>query len=185
MARRTALSRNRLISELNMTPLIDLTFLLLITFIITFPLIEQGIHVNLPKGKASELDSARTFAIAINDKAELFFDDLPTTPELLASDLKAKAEADPDVTILVRADESIPYGKVVAVLRLMHGANITRMALDKNNEVIGYEFVRLGKMLEAIRRGTDPGQAYEANKGSYGRFKPEDGAVKYIDPREE
>ncbi len=129
MARRTALSRSRLISELNMTPLIDLTFLLLITFMITIPLVEQGIHVRLPKGKASELDTARTFSIALNDKAELFFDNLPTTPELLANDLKAKAEADPDVTILVRADEGIAYGKVVAVLRLMHDANISRMAL--------------------------------------------------------
>lgn len=129
MARRTALSRNRQISELNMTPLIDLTFLLLITFIITFPLIEQGVHIRLPKGKASELDQAHTFSIAINDLAELFFDDLPTTEELLVDELKAKAEADPDVTILVRADERIAYGKVVAVLRLMHDANITRMAL--------------------------------------------------------
>jgi biopolymer transport protein TolR len=129
VARRTALNRSRLISELNMTPLIDLTFLLLITFMITIPLVEQGIRVRLPKGKASELDTSRTFSIALNDKAELFFDNLPTTPELLASDLKAKAEADPDVTILVRADETIPYGKVVAVLRLMHEANVTRMAL--------------------------------------------------------
>ena len=129
MARRTALNRSRLISELNMTPLIDLTFLLLITFMITIPLVEQGIRVRLPKGKTSELDTARTFSIALNDKAELFFDNLPTTPELLANDLKAKAEADPDVTILVRADEAIPYGKVVAVLRLMHEANITHMAL--------------------------------------------------------
>ena len=76
MARRTALSRNRIISEINMTPLIDLTFLLLITFIITFPLIEQGIPVRLPKGKASELDQANTFTITLNDKAEMehFFD---------------------------------------------------------------------------------------------------------------
>ena len=129
MARRTALNRNRQISELNMTPLIDITFLLLITFIITFPLIEQGIPVRLPKGKASELDQANTFSIAINDRSELFFDDVPTTEEALAAELKAKADENPDVTILVRADEKIAYGRVVAVLRLMHDANISRMAL--------------------------------------------------------
>ena len=129
MARRTALNRNRQISELNMTPLIDLTFLLLITFIITFPLIEQGIPVRLPKGKASELDQANTFSIAINDRSELFFDDVPATEEALAAELKAKADENPDVTILVRADEKIAYGRVVAVLRLMHDANISRMAL--------------------------------------------------------
>ena len=134
MARRTALSRNRLISEINMTPLIDLTFLLLITFIITFPLIEQGIPVRLPKGKASELDQANTFTITLNDKAEIFFDDVPTGAEALAAELKAKAAENPDVTILVRADEEIAYSKVVAILRLMHDANISRMALVTSPE---------------------------------------------------
>ena len=55
MARRTSLTSLKQISEINMTPLMDLTFILLITFIITFPLIEQGIAINLPKGKASEM----------------------------------------------------------------------------------------------------------------------------------
>ncbi|MBR5773432.1 MAG: hypothetical protein IKY44_01145 [Clostridia bacterium] len=59
---------------------------------------------------------------------------------------------------------------------------VTRIALDDNNEVIGYEFVRVGKMLEDIRHGVNPTEAYEKNKGSYGRF---DSAAKYIDPREE
>ena len=134
MARRTILSRNRIISEINMTPLIDLTFLLLITFIITFPLIEQGIPVRLPKGKASELDQANTFTITLNDKAEIFFDEVPTGEEALAAELKAKAAENPDVTILVRADERIAYGKVVAVLRMMHDANISRMALVTSPE---------------------------------------------------
>lgn len=129
MARRTPLSRRRQISEINMTPLMDLTFLLLITFMITFPLIEQGIPVRLPKGKSTELDQANTFSITLNAKGDLFFEDVPTSTDLLASDLKAKAEADPDVTILVRADEKIAYGKVAAILRMMHDAGITRMAL--------------------------------------------------------
>ena len=134
MRRRTSIFALQQLREINLTPLIDLTFLLLITFIITFPLIEQGIPVRLPKGKASELDQANTFSIAINDQAELFFDDLPTSEEALAAELKAKAEADPDVTILVRADESIAYGKVVSILRMMHDANISSMALVTSPE---------------------------------------------------
>ncbi len=62
---------------------------------------------------------------------------------------------------------------------------ITRMALDKNNEVIGYEFVRLGKMMEDIRKGKPAEDALKANTATYGRMKAEDGAVKFIDPREE
>ena len=59
---------------------------------------------------------------------------------------------------------------------------ILSVGLDKNNEAIGYKFVKTGKMLEDIRHGVDPKEAYEKNIGTYGRFAD---AVKYIDPREE
>lgn len=59
---------------------------------------------------------------------------------------------------------------------------INKMALDENNEVTGYQFVRVGKMLEDIRHGMTPNEAYEKNIGTYGRFE---NAAKYIDPREE
>lgn len=59
---------------------------------------------------------------------------------------------------------------------------ILSLALDENSEVTGYKFVRLGKMLEDIRHGVSPDEAYKNNIGQYGRF---DGAAKYIDPREE
>ena len=62
---------------------------------------------------------------------------------------------------------------------------VTRMALDEDMQVIGYEFVSLGKMTDFIKKGMEPNEAYEKSKGTYGRFKPEDGAVKYIDPRKE
>jgi len=62
---------------------------------------------------------------------------------------------------------------------------ILSLALDANGEIIGYKFVHLGKMMEAIRAGTDPKEAYDKNIGQYGRYNAEDGAVKYIDPRKE
>ncbi|MDD6828878.1 MAG: hypothetical protein PUD74_03700 [Bacteroidales bacterium] len=58
----------------------------------------------------------------------------------------------------------------------------TRVALNKDNEIIGYEFVNLGKMMDAIKKGVDAGEALEQAKGHYGQF---DAAVKYIDPRHE
>ena len=58
-------------------------------------------------------------------------------------------------------------------------------ALDENNEVIGYQFVSLGKMTDFIKKGDDPNTAWEKASGSYGRVKPEQGAVKIIDPRKE
>ncbi len=71
--------------------------------------------------------------------------------------------------------------KGVRYLEMAEGY-VLSVGLDKNGEIIGYKFVKLGKMLEAIRRGTDPTKAYNDNVGQYGRY---DEAVKYIDPREE
>lgn len=71
--------------------------------------------------------------------------------------------------------------KGVRYLEMAEGY-VTKIALDDEGEVIGYQFVRLGKMLEDIRHGTEPNEAYQKNIGQYGRF---DGAAKYIDPREE
>ena len=71
--------------------------------------------------------------------------------------------------------------KGVRYLEMAEGY-VLSIALDKNDEVIGYKFCKVGKMLEDIRHGVDPTTAYEQNIGTYGRY---DGAAKYIDPREE
>ena len=71
--------------------------------------------------------------------------------------------------------------KGVRYLEMAEGY-ILSLGLDEDNEIIGYKFVHLGKMMEQIRHGKDPKEAYEANVKSYGRY---DDAVKYIDPREE
>ena len=71
--------------------------------------------------------------------------------------------------------------KGVRYLEMAEGY-VTKLALDENSEVIGYQFVRLGKMMQDIRRGATPDEAYKKNIGTYGRFQ---NAAKYIDPREE
>jgi len=71
--------------------------------------------------------------------------------------------------------------KGVRYLEMAEGY-VLNIGLDENNEVIGYKFVHLGKMMESIRNGVDPKEAYEKNIGTYGRF---DEAVKIIDPRKE
>ena len=71
--------------------------------------------------------------------------------------------------------------KGVRYLEMAEGY-VLKLALDENDEVTGYQFVRLGKMLEDIRHGMEPNEAYAKNIGQYGRF---DNAAKYIDPREE
>ena len=62
---------------------------------------------------------------------------------------------------------------------------IKTIALDENDEICGYEFVHLGKFMDQVKKGVDANEALKAVTGTYGRFKKEDGAVKYIDPRKE
>jgi NifU-like protein involved in Fe-S cluster formation len=84
----------------------------------------------------------------------------------------------------LRSQVGTMFSTKVKGVRYMEMAEgyINKMAIDENGEVIGYQFVRVGKMLEDIRHGMQPNEAYEKNIGTYGRY---DDAAKYIDPREE
>ena len=127
--RKTSLVALKEISEINMTPLMDLTFILLITFIITFPLIEQGIPVNLPKGSAADLNHPDALNITIDAQGVLFIDDDIVSKEMLIGEMQRTSELAPNTTVYVRADQSIDYGRVAEVMKILYDAKITRMAL--------------------------------------------------------
>ncbi|MCZ7591103.1 MAG: biopolymer transporter ExbD [Kiritimatiellae bacterium] len=129
MPRRTSIKPLREISEINMTPLIDLTFLLLITFIITMPMVEQGIPINLPKGHAQDMDQTKSRIITLDNEGRLYLDNVAMPIEHLGDQIKSLTVGDPDLTVMVRADEKLAYGKVVEVMRILHDANVTRLAL--------------------------------------------------------
>ncbi|MBU1692452.1 MAG: biopolymer transporter ExbD [Verrucomicrobia bacterium] len=134
MARRTSMLALQEIKEINMTPLIDLTFLLLITFIITFPLLEQGIYVNLPRGKADDLDVRQMRTITLDIQGQVYLDRAPVTHEALAAEMNDLGRADPETIVLVRADEKIAYGRLVEILNILREAKIARMALVTSPE---------------------------------------------------
>lgn len=134
MPRKSAIKPLQEISEINMTPLIDLTFILLITFIITMPLIEQGIPIRLPQGKAQEINENETRSITVDAEGNLYLDRVPVSSDDLAREMQLIGEALPNTAVLVRADETIAYGRVVEVLRILNDAKITRMALVTSPE---------------------------------------------------
>ena len=127
--RRTGGTSLRQMSEINLTPLMDLTFILLITFIITFPLIEQGISVNLPSAKADPITAEDSRSVTLDAGGQIYLDDLPISIEDLRTSIVEAGRTDPEVSVMVRADEGIAYGKVVSILKILHEAKITRMAL--------------------------------------------------------
>ncbi len=117
------------IGEVNMTPLMDLTFILLITFIITFPLVEQGVPVNLPSGKSQPLEEQETCTVSVNAENAVFLDDVQLSQDALVEALKDRLAAEPGLVTLLRGDAALPYGKVVDVLRRMNDAGITKVAI--------------------------------------------------------
>ena len=117
-------------AELNLTSMMDLTFLLLITFIITFPLIEQGFSVSLPKGKAQPLEADKKPAVVTVDKeGRLFLGQEITTPENLAEHLRQMLAEDADLKLIIRGDADVNYGKVVELARSATEMGIKKLAL--------------------------------------------------------
>lgn len=134
MGRKAQLTSLKPISEINLTPLMDLTFILLITFIITFPLIEQGIPVQLPQAKADALPPDQSQTVSIRQDGSLFLDNVPVTEEEFQSQMHALGAQAADTTIMVRADERVQYAVVVKVLKVLHREGIVRMALVTKEE---------------------------------------------------
>ncbi len=84
----------------------------------------------------------------------------------------------------LRSQIGTMYGTLAKGVRYLEMAEgyVLKIALDEDDQVCGYQFVNLGKMMDAIKKGVDPKEAYEQNIGKYGRF---DNAAKYIDPRKQ
>ena len=122
-------SRLKIISEVNMTPLIDLTFMLLIAFILSFPMIEQGIKIQLPKANTDKLEEKKSQTISIKYAGGIFLNDREVTMDALEESLKTIAAEEPQPPVLVRCDERVDYGEMMKTLRLLHACRISRMAL--------------------------------------------------------
>ena len=126
---RTGRQHRGRMSDPNMTPLIDLTFLLLITFIITFPMLEQGISIKLPRGKTEKIEQNKSQAITVALDGKVYFNNREISADELENELRQLAEQDPQPPVLVRCDERVEYGVLMKTLKLLHACKISRMAL--------------------------------------------------------
>ena len=117
-------------ANIDMNSLIDLTFLLLVTFILTIPALEQGISIMLPRAKTDTLPNKNNKANTITvSQTGTFLNNAPVTLEALEQDLLAKVKEDPDVPVLVRGDERMTYGAVMDVVKLVYKCKVRKMAL--------------------------------------------------------
>lgn len=120
----------RLYDEVNVTPLMDLAWNLLIVFIIMATATVQGIRVDLPKASAApSMAKPRTKAVTITAEGRIFLDTAEVTLEELESRLGRFRAADPDLPVVVKGDASIQYFRVIEVLDVMKRLQITQLGL--------------------------------------------------------
>src|SRR5262250_491287 len=103
--------------DINITPMLDLAYVLLVIFIIMTTASVQGIKVNLPKASdAPALAKPKTKAVTIRDDGQVFLDAYPVTMDELEARLRALKAADPELPVIVKGDAAVQYGKVIDVL---------------------------------------------------------------------
>ena len=115
-------------SDINMTPLIDVMLVLLVIFIITAPLMTSSLKLDLPKTDAATPTAAPTFvAVAIDGNGRLYFGDEALTREQLAQRIATAARGNPQLEVQLRADQKVPYGQVADLIALVQQAGLTRI----------------------------------------------------------
>jgi biopolymer transport protein TolR len=115
-------------SDINVTPLVDVMLVLVVILIITAPLLASSIRLDLPKAEGTQSADAPRFVTLVLDKSgQAFLNDKPVGAEQLAERLAATAKLNPETEIQLRADAGVPYGQVVKVMGLAHKAGLTRI----------------------------------------------------------
>ena len=123
-------ARKRPLSEINVTPLVDVMLVLLIIFMISAPLLTVGVPVDLPKTQASQLsDQIEPLVVTVNAEGRLFIQETETDAGQLVPRLQAITQNKPDTRIYVRGDQAINYGRVMEVMGLISSAGFTKVAL--------------------------------------------------------
>ena len=118
------------ISQINVTPLVDVMLVLLIIFMVTAPILQQGVAVELPKVEAGPLaGQEEQLVVNVGKAGQVFLNDTAMTAEQLTGKLRAIAAARPDRQLYVRADQSVPYGQVMRVMGAVREAGLVRVGL--------------------------------------------------------
>jgi biopolymer transport protein TolR len=122
--------RSRLMSEINVTPMVDVMLVLLIIFMITSPMLVAGIEVELPKTDSTAVSGdTKPLEITINKRGEIFLIETKIEKEKLVEKLKVITNGKNDKKIFVRGDKNIAYGEIVDLMALIYNAGFTKVAL--------------------------------------------------------
>lgn len=122
--------RTAQMSEINVTPFVDVMLVLLIIFMVTAPLLTVGVEVNLPKTKAGPVTGEdEPLAVSVKADGKIFIQDTGVELDSLVARLLAITDNNPDIRVFIRGDAAIDYGRVMEVMGTLNAAGFTKVAL--------------------------------------------------------
>jgi biopolymer transport protein TolR len=118
------------ISDINVTPLVDVMLVLLVIFMVTAPILQQGVAIDLPKVAAAPLaGDEEQLVVNVNKAGQIFLNDTPISLPDLTTKLAAIRAARPDRQVYVRADQTVPYGSVMKTMAAVRESGLTKIGL--------------------------------------------------------
>ncbi|WP_300667413.1 protein TolR [Desulfoluna sp.] len=122
---------NQLMSEINVTPFVDVMLVLLIIFMVAAPMMTQGVDVSLPEAPSGSLsrDDDEPFYITLKSGGEIFLNDFPVDADRLRPKLTALLKERPGTRVFLRADKAISYGTVIRVMAEIKGSGVEKLGM--------------------------------------------------------
>lgn len=128
--------KRRSIAEINVVPYIDVMLVLLVIFMITAPIVQQGVEIDLPQAAAKTMspDEAEPVVVSVDSKGDFYLDigdqpDKPIDAQLMVNRVAAVRQLKPNVPVLVRGDRNVGYGKVIDAMVLLQKAGVEKVGL--------------------------------------------------------
>lgn len=118
------------ISQINVTPLVDVMLVLLVIFMVTAPILQQGVPINLPKVAATGLSGDdQQLVVSLDKQGKLYLNDAPMDLDELRAKLQAILQMRPDRQVFLRADDAVAYGRVMRIIAAIKGAGVERLGM--------------------------------------------------------
>ena len=126
----TTQRHNEALSQINVTPLVDVMLVLLVIFMVTAPILHQGVDVNLPKVRAGAISGDDVqLVVTVTRAGEIYLNDTVMTAPDLQTKLQGVLREAPDRSVYVRADAAVPYGDVMRVIGSLREAGVQRLGM--------------------------------------------------------
>ena len=124
--------RSRLLSEINVVPLVDVVLVLLIIFMVTAPLLYRGIDVDLPKSVTNTIQPEERIILTVSKLQTIYLDREEMNLSRLEKSLTDRAKTNPEIAVYLRADEQVPYGMIVQIMDIIKRVGIDRLGMVTN-----------------------------------------------------